>query len=555
MVRQTQTFLEKSINIFCINKVNFYSKLLLEVDYDFEIKRVQKKYIDAVDTVHSTNKTTFFIMYADIFCIIEKQVTRNNEMQIHDKFHINFEIFDTCQYNEMNQKYYFILDSQLYIWDINFSSIIFKIKISQIFPQKYGKFLLNKVQMTLTCFPELLPYSEKKSKKRYLIIISLKRFVIIQKHLFYIPSNVGLEELSYDYSNIIDYYNSFHMEENVFFRCKNKIYQIAESVLNFEQYNAIIPPLMFLKQHISKLFRIKEAFIDEIESYCQFIYMHLNETNKIDYNFKSLNPLILLIYFNKPYILRSVLESYGLCFIPTYSYFGIFEFCLRLQRKECLREIKNYILKKEGHSFRLNYQDYHALLRSDDKDNHFLLSLVFQNEKDSITPNFLYMESNVDVKQYKDVSVLTLEENKILNAKNVINEKRQKHIFKSYSFNSETEQQSGNFVQNVSLPFDMDFSLGSLESIHLSHYFSISPSDDFIDSDFKYLIQKKWNSLRIAHYIKSFVYILFILFFILASIFFPENFPLRILNTSFIWIIIFIEILELISSSCYNILL
>jgi hypothetical protein len=310
-----------------------------------------------------------------------------------------------------------------------------------------------------------------------------------------------------------------------------------------------------LKQHISKLFRNQDAFIDEIESYCQFIYMHLKETNFVDYNFKSLNPLILLIYFNKPYILRSVLESFGMCYIPTYSYYGIFEFCLRLQRKECLREIRDYTFEINFDDLKINYHDYNALLQSQDKSNHKLLSLAFQSEQNSITPNFIYMSSKVVVKEYNDISILTLEENRKLNQKESLNLKNYQNRFSSYNFKVKKEGEAGHFVQNVTLPFDLDLSMGSLESINLSNFFSSSPSDELIESDFKFLIQKKWKSLRNFHYFRSISYFFFILIFIFSSVFFKENFALKVLNIMFIVFIILFEVLELLSSSCYDIFL
>lgn len=554
MIRQPQNFEKKSINICLINKYDLSSETMLEINYDFEIKSANNKYIDAVKTIEIKEKKEkfFFVMYGDIFCIIKKSIDKKNKFVLESKFHINFEIFDTYKYVESNQNFYFILDSKLFIWDFYTSSMIFKMQISSFFKQIYGKFLINSDQMTLTCFPELLKYSNKEAEKRYLITICLKRFIILNKYLFYVPNNLGFDQLTYDYSDLVDYYNSYHMEENVFFRHNRKIYHLTESILDLDQYNAIVPPLMFLKQHISKLFRNQEAFIDEIESYCQFIFMHLKETNFVDYNFKSLNPLILLIYYNKPYILKTVMENFGLCFIPTYSYYGIFEFCLRLQRKECLREIRNYILDRSSDHFKINYHDFNALLQSNDPHNHLILSLAFQTEQESITPNFIYMDKNVSVKEYRDISILTLEENKILQNKNKLTVQNYRNKFSSYKFDSNTKNESGNFVKNLTLSFDMDLSLGSLESINLSNYFSKTPSDDFIESGFKYLIEKKWDALRVIHYTRSFSYIFFICFFILSTIFFSNVIYFKLINLFFITFVIMLEVFELFSSSCYD---
>ena len=550
MIRQTESFKTKSMNICLIHKGTQKSNLLLEADYDFDIKSDQNKYVNSQYQIEYKDKHFFFIIFGDIFCVIEKR-TNGKSLSVQSQFHINFECFYTCQHIETNDKFYFILDSRLYIWDLATSTVVFKIEIRKFYDQKYQKFLFKKDQMTLTCFPELSKYRSQEAHKKYLITICIKRFIVLNKNLMYVPNNLGFERLTYDYSDLIDTYNCFHMEEDVFLRYHDQVFSVSENILDLDQSNSIIPPLMFLKQYVSKLFRNQDAFIDEIESYCQFVFMHVKEANYVDFTFKSLNPLILLIYYNKPYILKSMLVKFGFCFIPTYSYYGLFEFCLRLQRKECLQEIRSYVLDHSPNEFRMNYHDYDALLRSADKQNHLLLSLLFQSEKNSITPNFIYMHTPVQVKEYPDISVLSSEE-----ATNLSKNKRITNTnvnrFSSYQFESKSLNRAGSFVQSVTLPFNLNLSVGSFESVNLSKYFSSSSCDDFVESDFKHLIEQKWKNLRLFHYLHTLNYSLFILFFILSNVFYKELLSLRVISSVLIILILLLELLEFVSSFRYD---
>ncbi|MEL6802447.1 MAG: hypothetical protein AAFO91_01520, partial [Bacteroidota bacterium] len=82
----------------------------------------------------------------------------------------------------------------------------------------------------------------------------------------------------------------------------------------------------------------------------------------------------------------------------------------------------------------------------------------------------------------------------------------------------------------------------------MSKYFSSSSCDDFVESDFKHLIEQKWKNLRLFHYLHTLNYSLFILFFILSNVFYKELLSLRVISSVLIILILLLELLEFVSS-------
>lgn len=100
-------------------------------------------------------------------------------------------------------------------------------------------------------------------------------------------------------------------------------------------------------------------------------------------------------------------------------------------------------------------------------------------------------------------------------------------IFESYDPLPKKKKDDFIEIQTKSLPIKIDLSLGSPDIIQILFYYSFSKSEKFILSDWKFIIQNRWNRFWGLHLARALLFWALSLSFMLYAIFFPTSQALR----------------------------
>jgi hypothetical protein len=258
-----------------------------------------------------------------------------------------------------------------------------------------------------------------------------------------------------------------------------------------------------------------------------------------------LHPCILAIHHNDPKLLSEILSTSGFPQISPDLYIGIIEFATRLQHRECVSAMQRYLFDNKEVNIPLTYRDYLMLLRSDSVEAHNALANIVCQDELEIIPNIHQQESAVNIEMHSNVLTLISGFNdpkskmgKTLNRNEAFSKADQLSKAKAY-----TER----FVTNSRLPFKINPELGSKEILEFMHVYSLSESEDFINSDFKHLVNQRWDKLWLFHFFANFVFFLFTLSLVLHTVFYKEVLAFKFVTLIFIGLLVIWEFLQLIS--------
>jgi hypothetical protein len=123
--------------------------------------------------------------------------------------------------------------------------------------------------------------------------------------------------------------------------------------------------------------------------------------------------------------------------------------------------------------------------------------------------------------------------------KRYVQEQDSDHLFKSE-------------VTIKSVPFKYNYHYGTEDSVTFIYNYSISENQEFILSDWKEIVTKKWKGLKVPYMLIALLYFSFVTIFLLSSVFYNDIAPLRGFSIFFNLILIIFELIQMITYFNYK---
>ena len=287
--------------------------------------------------------------------------------------------------------------------------------------------------------------------------------------------------------------------------------------------------------------------------YAQFYYSSLE--NMEDRKFGWLSPLLVCIIHSDSDLLATILRRHGfpLAYAEDKSPIVL---CKRLGQISCLKAICLHLLRNNlVEKVKFCKEDFRILLRTNLPHCHAVVSGILKPNKQvklQIISSFqsdLTMQSETSLlrfmvaiqkenHEHKTRFIRKLSKKALSNKSDHSRSLRQKTIIEE--------------KQILNLPFAFDFSMGSLDSIEFMRYYKASGCDDFVQSDWKVLVESKWRRVRWFRYVISALYFFFIFLTASLVVFDYNDAALADILIGVIGFFFLMEVFELVSCVAYD---
>jgi hypothetical protein len=107
-------------------------------------------------------------------------------------------------------------------------------------------------------------------------------------------------------------------------------------------------------------------------------------------------------------------------------------------------------------------------------------------------------------------------------------------------------------VSIKSVPFKYNYNYGTEDSVTFVYNYSTSENQDFILSDWKEIIGSKWKGVKFPYIFLTFCYFSYTIFFLLSSVFYNDIKGLRGVSILFNVLLIFFELVQMITYFSYK---
>ena len=107
-------------------------------------------------------------------------------------------------------------------------------------------------------------------------------------------------------------------------------------------------------------------------------------------------------------------------------------------------------------------------------------------------------------------------------------------VFESYDPVPKENKKDSIEVKTRKLPLLIDLSLGSSDIIQILYYYATSNSEKFILSDWKYIVENRWNRFWVLHLAESLIFWIVSILFLLYAIFLRGNTSVKIFALVFL---------------------
>lgn len=108
-------------------------------------------------------------------------------------------------------------------------------------------------------------------------------------------------------------------------------------------------------------------------------------------------------------------------------------------------------------------------------------------------------------------------------------------------------------VKVFQVPFKYDYNAGTPDSLRFLNCYGTSSEEEFLLSEWKELILSKWNSHLPFHMIVAVLFWTFTILTTISMIFLPKRMIFKNLSIYFIWLFMFMEIIQFISYCFFDI--
>ena len=273
--------------------------------------------------------------------------------------------------------------------------------------------------------------------------------------------------------------------------------------------------------------------------FAHYYFKEIKKRNFVDDMYGPLSPLNFAVYLNDLKLLEKILSKFR---YPreVRGYWSPLGLAIKKSKGMATRIICEHLLEAD-HDFRLTTWELGVLLDSEFTFCHDLVSKV--PRKLSKKYFSLGLLCQTTERYYYQPS---LSDTLSLAKKTRFNFKRDSESLSKLQ--KKSEKMSKEKVIDAFL-FDVDFGyqMGTPESVILVDAYSRSESEQFIDGEWKQLIQSKADSISFLHVINLAFYLGFTAVITLLMIFFPKNPILYLLFAIFNSLLIFLEVFKMIS--------
>ena len=246
--------------------------------------------------------------------------------------------------------------------------------------------------------------------------------------------------------------------------------------------------------HLAKCFSTKDNKKSIIE-FANFYSKTIGEMDCFDYIFGPLNPFIFAIFYSEENILQLLLEKFN--FPKQVKNFTTpVEYCFLKKENDCLRILCNILLANKKDVY-FTMMEFQLLLESDfEFCDTLLIKIPLKIPYDKM--NFSEtMENDLDFRLNSSVKQFMIE-----------NEQKQ---FEAENTEVDTEV-SRDRIDIKFVPFTYDFSIGSQDSLQFLKRYASSKSDEFIKSDWKTVINKRWSKLKTLYIFNAMIFWIYMFF-------------------------------------------
>ena len=133
-----------------------------------------------------------------------------------------------------------------------------------------------------------------------------------------------------------------------------------------------------------------------IRQYSKYYYSNLDSSDRIDYDYGPINPLIMSVFNENSALVQELVNQY---YYPSriYNYVSPLEYAFQSKQTASINELCDALLKREETIY-FSRSDFKYLLASDQKICHKVISTIMSPPDIKAMPNLIYMKQNVIAK-------------------------------------------------------------------------------------------------------------------------------------------------------------
>ena len=301
----------------------------------------------------------------------------------------------------------------------------------------------------------------------------------------------------------------------------------------------------------------KKNYSDAVRDFSKYYFERLANWGRQDYAFGPLSPLMMCVFHFDSALLEEILGSY---FYPvkTHNYVSPLEFAFIAGHKASIIEVCTNLIKQREESIFFSRADFKFLLVSKLPKAHSVIASMLVDMPSRVIPKVIYLSDSVESRSTEYVTSLGVDIRRKDLQQDVINErlldavrkKGKRHGSKYQGPTSKTASKSE--IQVLTAPFKYNYNIGTDDSVMFLNRFAYSNSEDFILSDWKQIIIKKWKRMKGPYTALLLLYMLYVLFITFNFVFFKTNKPVYWIAISFNLLFLVYELIQMIVYSAYK---
>jgi hypothetical protein len=557
LLSQNEKSKKLSLRVHGQYKMKPYTEIIINFDQSFRTSLNENYFIGSLKIPKKNHKDPEyeFFVYSSIFIATFKFHLKSNLLEFNNFLKKEASSNLRVQFS-MNRKLFYIpINSQVLIYDQSLTHFIYRIET-------------------------------KRNIDETILLDNLNLMIIYDRRNYY---ELDLDELKFqktlsvctDKLESFEYMIDFNLlnsgiQWNATFHTKNKHRIVAVPFKeNFKLSTFPFEDLLkcFLKKNYKKY----------LITYSKYYFTNIEKTQRKDYLYGSLNPLLFAIYHNDSNLLEDLLDKF---FYPKQinKYVSPLEYSFAMNYRTTIKVLCDYLIGRD-YFVHFTRADFKNLLKSNILTCHKLIATIPSKPAINILPKLVYMTSNVNA-IFHDYLTSLLIYIKLEDAKYIDDDPKETEfvtleVKENQDINSdmgldlldkektdidlEIEETTKRYVEDhisndlfksevtiKSVPFKYNYDFGTEDSVTFIYNYSNSENEDFILSDWKQIVKKKWIGVKFPYIFVTFCYFAYMLFFVLSTVFYDKTKGLRTIALIFNIILIFFEVIQMITYFGYK---
>jgi hypothetical protein len=545
-----------SLRVLGQYKSKSFAELWINIDSIFKANVNEDFFIDSITVPSKKNKDPEykFFVFSSVFIATFTFHVRSNSLEF-NKF-LKKESSSTLkvQFSPNRKLFYIPLNSQVMIYDESLTHFIYRVETTK----NIDETILLEEQNLLLIYDRDFYYQ-----------LDLDQFTFKSTLPLY-------NQVTQNFQHLLDF-NLFSTctSWNVTFRTKNK--HCLLSVPFVENLNLNSFPF----EDLLKCF-LKKNYKKYLMTYAEYYFNSIDHSERKDFIYGSLNPLLFAIYHNDSNLLEDLLDKY---FYPgqIVNYVSPLEYSFAMNYRTAIKVLCDHLIRRD-YPVNFTRADFKNLLKSNIPTCHRLIATIPSEPSIQILPKLVYMSSNVKAifhdyltsllvhiklkdAKYMDDEPKDLEYTLVRDEGSNIFSEMEVDVFqkKKTDVDLEIEKTTRRYVEDhvsdslfksevmiKSVPFKYNYNYGTEDSATFIYNYSKSENEEFILSDWQEIVKKKWTGVKFPYMLLTFCYFMYMLFFVLSAVFYPQVTGLRSMALIMNVILIIYEIVQMITYFAYK---